>query len=97
MTTFPSASVFLTQFFKSTPMPPVTPTVVKKMGEMPLVPATTGAMLMKGTYGLACLPIHRATLFTPDIRDDPTPMVPFSATSMTRLPGCCFWSSSNSC
>ena len=30
-------------------MPPVTPTVVRKMGEMPLVPPTMGAMLMKGT------------------------------------------------
>ena len=68
-------------------MPPVTSTVVKKMGEMPFVPATTGAMLMNGTKGLACRPIHSATLFTPDMRDDPTPMVPFSATSMTRLSG----------
>ncbi len=45
----PSSSVFLTQFFRSMPMPPVTPTVVRKIGEMPLVPATTGAMLTKGT------------------------------------------------
>ena len=77
-------------------MPPVTPTVVKKMGEMPLVPATTGAMLMNGTYWLACLPIQSATLFTPDIREEPTPMVPFSATSITRLSGCCFCNSRSS-
>ena len=95
-TIWPSLSTFFTQFLRSTPMPPVTPTVVKKMGEMPLVPATTGAMLMKGTYSLACFPIHRATLFTPDMRDEPTPMVPFSATSMIRLSGCCFCSSRSS-
>jgi hypothetical protein len=32
---------------------------------------------MKGTYGLAFLPVQRATLFTPDILDEPTPIVPF--------------------
>ena len=48
----------------------MTSTVVRKIGEMPLVPATIGAMLTKGTKGLACVPIHRATLFTPDILDD---------------------------
>ena len=55
---------------------------------MPLVPATTGKIFTNGTYGLACLPVHRATLFTPDMREDPTPIVPFSATNMTLLPGC---------
>ena len=45
----PWSSSFLTQFFKSIPIPPVTPTVVKKIGEMPLVPAMIGAILMKGT------------------------------------------------
>ena len=45
----PFSSSFLTQFFRSRPMPPVTPTVVRKIGEMPLVPATIGAMLTKGT------------------------------------------------
>ena len=30
---FPSASSLLTQFFKSIPMPPVTPTVVRNIGE----------------------------------------------------------------
>ncbi|CAI8255591.1 MAG: Uncharacterised protein [SAR116 cluster bacterium] len=88
----PSPPVLRTQFFRSMPMPPVTPTVVWKIGEMPLVPATMGAILTNGTYLLACLPVHRATLFTPDIRDEPTPIVPFSATSMTCLPGCCSFS-----
>ena len=78
-------------------MPPVTSTVVKKIGEIPLVPATTGAMLMNGTYGLACLPAHRATLLTPDIREEPTPMVPFSAISITLAFGCFFCSSTISC
>jgi hypothetical protein len=36
-----------------------------------------GAILMNGTYGLAFLPVQRATLFTPDILDEPTPIVPF--------------------
>ena len=71
-------------------MPPVTPTVVKKIGEIPFVPATIGALLMKGTYGLAFFPVHNATLFTPDIREDPTPIVPFSAINITRLPGFSF-------
>ena len=39
---FPSGSNFFTQFFKSIPIPPVTPTVVKNIGEIPLVPATIG-------------------------------------------------------
>ena len=39
----------VTQFFKSIPIPPVTPTVVKKIGAIPFVPAITGAMLMNGT------------------------------------------------
>ena len=30
-------------------MPPVTPTVVRKIGEMPFVPATIGAILTNGT------------------------------------------------
>ncbi len=78
-------------------MPPVTPTVVWKIGEMPLVPATIGAMLMKGTYLLACLPVQSATLLMPDMRDEPTPMVPFSAISITCLSGCCSFSASISC
>ena len=47
----PFWSIFLTQFFKSTPIPPVTPTVVRKIGETPFVPATIGAELTKGTKG----------------------------------------------
>ena len=39
----PSGPVILTQFLRLRPMPPVTSTVVAKIGEMPLVPATTGA------------------------------------------------------
>ena len=42
---FPSESSFFVQFLRSTPMPPVTPTVVKKIGEIPFVPATTGAKI----------------------------------------------------
>ena len=49
MMALPSESTFLTQFLRSTPMPPVTPTVVWKIGEIPLVPATIGAMLTNGT------------------------------------------------
>ena len=86
----PSASTFLTQFLRSRPIPPVTSTVVRKIGAIPLVPATTGAMLMNGTYGLACSPAQSATLFTPDIREEPTPIVPFSAISITLALGCCF-------
>ena len=71
-------------------MPPVTPTVVKKIGEIPFVPATIGAIFTNGTYGLACLPVQSATLFTPDIREEPTPIVPFSAISITLASGCCF-------
>ena len=85
---FPSASSFLIQLFKSIPIPPVTLTVVRKIGEIPLVPATIGAKFTNGTYLLACLPVHNATLFTPDIRDEPTPIVPFSAINITRLSGC---------
>ena len=48
-TTSPFESVFLTQFFKSKPIPPVTSTVVKKIGEIPFVPATIGAKFTKGT------------------------------------------------
>ena len=84
----PFSSCLCTQFFKSMPMPPVTPTVVKNIGEIPFVPATIGAKFTNGMYGLACLPVQRATLFTPDILDEPTPMVPFSATIMMRLSGC---------
>ena len=84
---FPSASFCTTQFFRSNPIPPVTPTVVKKIGAIPLVPAITGAMLIKGTYGLEEIPVHKATLLTPDILEDPTPIVPFSAISITRLSG----------
>ena len=78
-------------------MPPVTPTVVRKIGEIPLVPATTGAKFTKGTYGLACWPAHSATLLTPDMRDEPTPIVPFSAISITFALGCCFCKSAISC
>ncbi len=88
-TTFPAASVFFTQFFRSKPIPPVTSTVVKKIGEIPFVPPTIGAKLTNGTYGLACFPVQSATLFTPDIRDEPTPIVPFSAINITDLSGCC--------
>ena len=31
-------------------MPPVTSTVVKNIGDIPLVPATIGAILTKGIY-----------------------------------------------
>ena len=71
-------------------MPPVTPTVVRNIGEIPLVPATIGAIFTKGMYGLNGLPVQRATLLTPDILDEPTPMVPFSATNITLLFGCSF-------
>ncbi|MNX75278.1 hypothetical protein D3C86_1067440 [compost metagenome] len=87
-TTLPSASNFFTQFLRSIPIPPVTPTVVRKIGEIPFVPAIIGAILINGTYGLACLPVHNATLFTPDILDDPTPIVPLSAINITLLSGC---------
>ncbi|MNS97064.1 hypothetical protein D3C86_1397330 [compost metagenome] len=39
----PSSPSFFTQFLRLMPMPPVTSTVVAKIGEMPLVPATMGA------------------------------------------------------
>ncbi len=67
------------------------------MGEIPLVPATTGAKFTNGTYGLAGSPAHKATLFTPDMREDPTPMVPFSAINMTFLSGCCAFNAMISC
>ena len=44
----PSEPIFLTQFLRSTPIPPVTPTVVRNIGEIPLVPATIGAILTNG-------------------------------------------------
>ena len=47
-TTLPSASTCFFQFCKSIPIPPVTSTVVKKIGEIPLVPATIGAMFTNG-------------------------------------------------
>ena len=87
-TVLPLASTFLTQFLRSRPIPPVTSTVVRKIGAIPFVPATIGAILIKGTYGLACLPVNSATLLTPDIRDEPTPIVPFSAISITFALGC---------
>ncbi len=87
-TGFPFSSTFFTQFFKSIPIPPVTSTVVRKIGEIPLVPPTIGAIFTNGIYGLACLPVQSATLFTPDIREDPTPIVPFSAINITVLSGC---------
>ena len=96
MIKFPLLSFFFLQFFKSIPIPPVTPTVVRKIGEMPFVPATIGAILINGTYSLACFPIHRATLLTPDILDEPTPIVPFSAISIIFFLGCFFFNSNNS-
>ena len=48
-TMFPCESSFFAQFFKSIPIPPVTPTVVRKMGEIPFVPAIIGAILINGT------------------------------------------------
>ena len=45
----PSESSFFTQFFRSTPIPPVTPTVVRNIGEIPFVPATIGAIFTNGT------------------------------------------------
>ena len=92
---FPASSFFFFQFFKSKPIPPVTPTVVRKIGDTPLVPAITGAIFINGMYLLAFFPIQRATLLTPDILDEPTPMVPFSAISMTRLSGCLACNSNN--
>ena len=86
----PSESNFFTQFLRSNPIPPVTPTVVRKMGEIPFVPATIGALFTKGTYGLAFVPVHKATLLTPDILEDPTPIVPFSAINITRFSGFTF-------
>ena len=86
----PSESNFFTQFFKSIPIPPVTSTVVRKIGEIPFVPATIGAILTNGTYGLPGFPVHNATLLTPDILEEPTPMVPFSAINIILLSGCCF-------
>ena len=68
-------------------MPPVTSTVVKKIGEIPFVPATIGAIITKGIYGLAGLPVHKATLLTPDILEDPTPIVPVSAINNTLVSG----------
>ncbi|MNF99436.1 hypothetical protein D3C85_1531090 [compost metagenome] len=48
-TTSPLASVSFTQFLRSSPIPPVTSTVVRKIGEIPFVPATIGAKFTKGT------------------------------------------------
>ena len=39
------------------PIPPVTSTVVRKIGEIPFVPATIGAILTNGTYGLPGFPV----------------------------------------
>ena len=78
---------FFVQFLKSIPIPPVTSTVVKNIGEIPFVPATIGAILTNGTYGLPGLPVHNATLFTPDILEEPTPIVPFSAINIILLSG----------
>ena len=86
-TGLPFSSNFFTQFLRSKPIPPVTSTVVKKIGEIPFVPATIGAILINGTYGLACFPLQSATLFTPDILEEPTPIVPFSAINITLLSG----------
>ena len=84
----PDESCLFFQFFKSNPIPPVTSTVVRNIGETPFVPAITGAMFIKGIYLLAFLPIQRATLLTPDIREEPTPIVPFSAINIILLSGC---------
>ena len=40
-TVLPFESFFLTQFLRSSPIPPVTSTVVKNIGEIPFVPATS--------------------------------------------------------
>ena len=85
---FPNESCLFLQFFKSNPIPPVTSTVVKNIGDTPFVPAITGAIFIKGIYLLDFSPIQRATLLTPDILDEPTPIVPFSAINITLLSGC---------
>ena len=48
----PFESSFLPQLLRSIPIPPVTPMVVEKIGEIPNVPATIGELFTKGTYGL---------------------------------------------
>ena len=96
MIKFPFESKVFTQFFRSRPIPPVTPTVVKNIGDIPLVPATMGEILMKGIYGLDFLPIQSATLLIPDILEEPTPIVPFSAISITLLLGYFFCNKINS-
>ena len=93
----PDESCLFFQFFKSNPIPPVTSTVVKNIGDTPFVPAITGAIFIKGIYSLAFLPIQRATLLTPDILEEPTPIVPFSAISITLLSGCFACKANNSC
>jgi hypothetical protein len=42
------ANLAFAQFLRS-PIPPVTPTVVRKIGEIPFVPAIIGAILINGT------------------------------------------------
>jgi hypothetical protein len=54
-TSSPLVSVFLTQFFKSIPIPPVTSTVVRKIGEIPFVPPTIGALFTNGIYAIYSL------------------------------------------
>ena len=88
---FPVLPSFFAQFFKSIPIPPVTSTVVRKIGDIPFVPATIGAILTNGMYGLPGFPVHNATLFTPDILEEPTPIVPFSAIIIILFSGWSFF------
>jgi hypothetical protein len=73
-TAFPFHQV-LYPVLRSKPIPPVTSTVVRKIGEIPFVPATS-EQYNEGNIWTCFLPVQRATLFTPDILDEPTP-VPF--------------------
>ncbi|GIR49318.1 MAG: hypothetical protein CM15mP58_14150 [Burkholderiaceae bacterium] len=58
--------------------------MVKNIGDIPFVPATIGAKLTNGIYGLACLPSIGNIIYS-DILEEPTPIVPFSATTIMRL------------
>jgi hypothetical protein len=55
------------------PIPPVTSTVVKKIEKFR---SYNRAIFIKEHKGLLFLPVHSATLLTPDILDEPTPIVP---------------------
>ncbi|GIR27049.1 MAG: hypothetical protein CM15mP41_2350 [Flammeovirgaceae bacterium] len=52
---------------------------------MPFVPPTIGAILINGTYLLAFSPIHRATLFTPDILENQHPLYLFATNNIFYL------------